>query len=157
MTPEEIKELPYRPCVGLVVQNADGLIFAGERIDTPGAWQMPQGGVDKGEDAQTAALRELVEETSIIPQAVDIIGETVDWLRYDLPVEVIPNRWGGRYRGQEQKWFLLSFLGVDADIRLETAEPEFARWQWMAAADLLESIVPFKRDLYGQVFREFGL
>ncbi|MEO0912172.1 MAG: RNA pyrophosphohydrolase [Pseudomonadota bacterium] len=157
MTPEEISVLPYRPCVGLVVRNAKGLIFAGERIDTPGAWQMPQGGVDAGEDARAAALRELVEETSIRPEAVEIVGETAEGLRYDLPVEVIPHRWGGRYRGQEQKWFLLAFRGQDAEIRLETAEPEFARWQWMAAADLLESIVPFKRDLYARVFAEFGL
>ncbi|QHQ36141.1 RNA pyrophosphohydrolase [Algicella marina] len=157
MTPEEIDNLPYRPCVGVVVLNDDGQIFGGERIDTPGAWQMPQGGIDKGESARDAALRELVEETSIPAVAVAIVGESAGWLRYDLPAEVIPHRWQGRYRGQEQKWFLMQFSGQDSDVRIDTVDPEFSRWQWMSSEEMLESIVPFKRSLYADVFREFNL
>lgn len=148
--------LPYRPCVGLVVADPRGLIFAGERIDTPGAWQMPQGGIDAGETPADAALRELEEETSIPRRLVDIETETAGWVRYDLPVEVIPHRWGGRFRGQKQKWFLLRFRGADADIGLETAHPEFARWQWMGPQALLDNIVPFKRAVYAAVIAEFA-
>lgn len=148
--------LPYRPCVGIVLINSDGLIFAGQRIDNPGpAWQMPQGGIDKGESPRSAALRELGEETGVTPQHVEILRESSDWHRYDLPADLIGKIWRGRYRGQEQRWFAMRFLGAEADIRIDTDEPEFSRWRWMDKETLLDRIVPFKRDLYAAVFDEF--
>lgn len=157
MTPEEILALPYRPCVGLVVANADGLVFAAQRIDTPGeAWQMPQGGVEPGEEPAAAALRELEEETSIPASSVIVQAESEDWIPYDLPHDLVPRLWKGRYRGQEQKWFLLRFHGHDSLIDLNTKHPEFSRWSWMAPEELIERIVPFKRDTYTRVFAEFA-
>lgn len=157
MTPEEILALPYRPCVGLVVANADGLVFAAQRIDTPGeAWQMPQGGVEPGEEPAVAALRELEEETSIPASSVIVQAESEDWIPYDLPHDLVPRLWKGRYRGQEQKWFLLRFHGHDSLIDLNTKHPEFSRWSWMAPEELIERIVPFKRDTYTRVFAEFA-
>ena len=156
MTPEEIVQLPYRPCVGLVVMNAAGDVFTGQRIDNPGdAWQMPQGGVDKGETPREAALRELTEETGIDPGLVEVIGETEDWIPYDLPHELVPKLWKGRYRGQEQKWFLLRFLGDDGDIDIVQKHQEFSRWRWMPASEVLANIVPFKKDTYARVFAAF--
>lgn len=156
MSPEEVAALPYRPCVGLVIVNRDGRVFAGQRIDNPGpAWQMPQGGIDPGETPREAALRELAEETGIAPDRVEILAETRDWLRYDLPPELVPRLWGGRYRGQKQRWFLMRFLGSDADIDIRAGHPEFSRWAWLAPEDLLARIVPFKRDTYARVFAEF--
>ncbi|MBY5935379.1 RNA pyrophosphohydrolase [Tateyamaria omphalii] len=157
MMPEEIEKLPYRKNVGVMVMNGEGLVWVGQRRDRyQDAWQMPQGGVDKGEDAQTAALRELEEETSISPALVDVVAETADWLPYELPHDLIPQLWKGKYRGQKQKWFLLRFNGSDAQIDLETAHPEFSAWKWMTPAELPEAIVPFKRDVYVRVLEEFA-
>lgn len=157
MTPEDAARLPYRDCVGLVLRNPQGLVFAGERSDVAGAWQMPQGGIDRGESPAEAALRELEEETSVPRHLARVAGETAEWHHYDLPLDVIPRRWGGRFRGQRQKWFLVDFLGDDSDINLATATPEFARWRWMSGDDLVAVIVPFKRDLYVATLSEFGL
>ena len=148
--------LPYRPCVGVLLANRDGLVFAGERIDTPGAWQMPQGGIDNGESPRDAALRELHEETGVRPDLVTVEAETAGWVRYDLPPELLGKVWKGRYRGQEQKWFLVRFEGQDADIDIATSHAEFSRWRWLAPADLLALIVPFKRAVYTQVLDEFA-
>ncbi|MCZ0960501.1 RNA pyrophosphohydrolase [Paracoccus benzoatiresistens] len=147
--------LPYRPCAGVVLINAEGLVFAGQRIDMPGAWQMPQGGIDKGEDPRGAALRELVEETGVSPEKVEVLGETPSWVYYDLPPELLGKVWKGRYGGQRQKWVLMRFLGDDADIRIDTDHPEFEEWRWMPAAALLENIVPFKRAVYEEVLAAF--
>jgi putative (di)nucleoside polyphosphate hydrolase len=147
--------LPYRPCVGVVLANPEGRIFAGERLDTPGAWQMPQGGIDPGEAPRAAALRELREETGVAEEAVTIEAETPGWLRYDLPPELLGKVWKGRYRGQEQRWFLMRFAGPDSAIRIDAEHPEFARWQWMDPNDLIAAIVPFKRAIYLEVINAF--
>lgn len=153
----EIAALPYRPCVGVVLMNLRGEVFAAQRIDSPGpAWQMPQGGVDKGETPRAAALRELEEETGVSARLVDVVAETQDWIPYDLPHELVPKLWKGRYRGQEQKWFLFRFNGVDADIDIETEHPEFSEWRWIEPSELIKVIVPFKRATYEQVFVAFG-
>ncbi|HUF88081.1 MAG TPA: RNA pyrophosphohydrolase [Thermohalobaculum sp.] len=152
-----IEALPYRPCVGLAMLDSEGRIFAGQRVDTPhDAWQMPQGGIDAGETPRQAALRELREETGIPPGKVEILRESRCWLHYDLPPSLVPRVWGGRYRGQKQRWFALRFHGSDADIDLAAHHPEFARWAWMHRDTLLSRIVPFKRDTYGRVFAEFA-
>ena len=157
MTPEEIAKLPYRPCVGVMLANANGHVFVAQRKDRDtDAWQMPQGGVDKGEDMRDAALRELEEETSIPPQLVTIEAETAGLIPYDIPHALVPNIWKGRFRGQEQKWYLMRFHGVDADVDLETEHPEFTNWKWMSPDDLVGSIVPFKRAVYEQVLAEFA-
>ncbi len=155
MAPPDASSLPYRPCVGVVLAHSDGRVFAGERIDTPSAWQMPQGGIDAGETAQAAALRELGEETGVTPDRVQVEAETADWITYDLPEDLLGKVWGGRFRGQRQKWVLMRFLGQDAEITIDTAHPEFARWAWMASDAVLEAIVPFKRTVYAAVFDEF--
>ncbi|MCH2165798.1 MAG: RNA pyrophosphohydrolase [Marinovum sp.] len=156
MTPEEIAALPYRPCVGVMLVNADGLVFVGQRIDNKEtAWQMPQGGVDTGEEPRDAALRELEEETGVSAEKVTVEAETEDWLPYDLPPELVPKLWGGTYRGQTQKWFLLRFNGDDSDVRIETKHPEFSHWRWLSPDDLLTSIVPFKRAVYATVLEAF--
>jgi putative (di)nucleoside polyphosphate hydrolase len=157
MTPEDIAKLPYRRNVGLMVLNGEGHVWVGQRKDRyKDAWQMPQGGVDKGEDARAAALRELEEETGITAELVDVVAETDDWLPYELPHDLIPQLWKGRYRGQEQKWFLLRFSGTDAHINIETKEPEFSAWKWMAPAELPDAIVPFKREVYARVLAAFA-
>ena len=148
--------LPYRMGAGVVLINPDGLIFAGQRIDNPGpAWQMPQGGIDKGETPREAALRELTEETGVMPELVEVMAETPDWITYELPPEILGKIWKGKYGGQKQKWFALRFLGGDDSVQIQTEHPEFDRWQWMRASDLVEHIVPFKRALYVQVFKDF--
>lgn len=147
--------LPYRPCAGVVLVNPAGLIWAGERLDRPGAWQMPQGGIDRGETPHQAALRELTEETGVTPDLVEVLAETPDWVTYNLPPELLGRVWKGKYCGQRQKWLCLRFLGEDTDISIETEHPEFDRWQWMEAQALLDSIVPFKRTVYGEVLGAF--
>jgi len=157
MTPEELAALPYRKNVGLVLINSEGLIFAGQRIDNPGnTWQMPQGGIDAGERPKEAALRELEEETGVRADLVEKIAKTEDWLIYDLPEDLIGTIWGGKYRGQKQKWFLFRFLGQDSDVNIATEHPEFSVWRWMEPAELVEKIVPFKRAVYEQVFDTFA-
>jgi putative (di)nucleoside polyphosphate hydrolase len=146
--------LPYRPCVGVMLINPAGRVFVGQRRDTPDAWQMPQGGIDRGETPRVAALRELEEE--IGTAAAEIVAETQDWLRYDLPPDLLGRVWGGRYRGQKQKWVAARFTGTDADIDLATAHPEFDAWQWVEPAELVGLIVPFKRPIYEAVVAEFG-
>lgn len=149
-------DLPYRPCVGLMLLNADNLIFAGQRIDNQAeAWQMPQGGIDPGETPAQAALRELEEEIGLRPSDVELIGENQEWIPYDLPPDLVPKLWGGRFRGQTQKWFALRLKGDDSAIRIDTAEPEFRAWRWMDRATLLDAIVPFKRATYTRVFEAF--
>ncbi|WP_265501924.1 RNA pyrophosphohydrolase [Paracoccus beibuensis] len=147
--------LPYRPCAGVVLMNRDGLVFAGSRIDMPGAWQMPQGGIDGDETPREAALRELVEETGVSPSLVEVVDETPGWVFYDLPPELLGRVWKGRFGGQRQKWLLLRFLGQDSDVRIQTEHPEFDRWQWMQADALLDNIVPFKRHVYAEVLGTF--
>jgi putative (di)nucleoside polyphosphate hydrolase len=148
--------LPYRPCVGVMLMDADGRLWVGERLDTPGAWQMPQGGIDAGEDPRTAALREMLEETGVPPGRVTVVAETADWLTYDLPPDLVGRAWKGKYRGQKQKWFLLRFGGSDADIRIDQPHPEFRDWRWMAPAEVLAQIVPFKRAVYAAAIAEFA-
>ena len=148
--------LPYRPCVGVVLIDARGMVFAGQRIDNPSpAWQMPQGGIDGDEKPREAALRELWEETGVTRDLVQFVGKTHGWVTYDLPPELLGKVWGGKYRGQRQKWFLFRFKGQDSDIRIATDHPEFSTWRWILADEMLESIVPFKRAVYEAVIRSF--
>jgi putative (di)nucleoside polyphosphate hydrolase len=146
--------LPYRRGVGVALFNAAGLVFVAERIDTPGAWQMPQGGLDIDEAPWPAALRELREE--IGTAKAERLDET-DWLRYDLPPDLVGHAWRGRYRGQEQKWFAARFTGADSDIDLKADKhPEFRDWRWAALHDLPDLIVPFKRSLYRSIVAAFS-
>ncbi len=155
MSPEEIARLPYRPCVGIMLIDRRGRVFVAQRIDNPAsAWQMPQGGIDEGESPRQAVLRELQEEVGT--DKAEILAESRNWWRYDLPAERVPQLWGGRYRGQEQKWFALRFLGGDGDIDIATETPEFRAWRWAEMAELPDIIVPFKRDIYREVIAEFG-
>ncbi len=156
MTEEELAALPYRPNVGLMVLNSQGHVFTGQRLDYPSAaWQMPQGGIDEGEDAEVAAYRELREETGILPEMVKILAQSSGWISYDFPVELAEKLWKGGYRGQKQRWFLMRFSGLDSQINIETEEPEFSAWRWMPPDELLDNIVPFKRSVYEQVLNEF--
>ncbi len=157
MTPEQIAKLPYRPCVGIMLTNPRGQIFVGQRNDRDtDAWQMPQGGVDAGEKTLDAAYRELWEETGVTKNLVTLEGESERLIPYDLPHHIVPTIWKGRYRGQEQKWFLFRFHGADTDINIETEHPEFTRWKWMPKEELVANIVPFKREVYQQVLEEFA-
>ena len=144
---------PYRRGVGIVLLNARGKVFVAERVDTPGAWQMPQGGIDKDELPRVAALRELQEETGT--DKARILAVSRSWLRYDLPADLQKKVWKGKYRGQEQKWFLMQFTGRDADIDIATEHREFAAWKWARFEDLPKLIVGFKRDIYVQVVATF--
>ena len=144
--------LPYRPCVGIMLLNPHGLVFVGQRLDSKlEAWQMPQGGIDDGEDPRDTALRELGEETGIPAHLVEITGETPDWHYYDLPDDMVGTIWKGRYAGQRQKWFSMRFLGTDADVAIDQPHPEFKAWRWAEVHTLVGMAVPFKRDLYADV------
>ncbi|HZR62570.1 MAG TPA: RNA pyrophosphohydrolase [Xanthobacteraceae bacterium] len=157
------ESLPYRPCVGLVVFNRAGLAFIGRRIDGPEhvdlthAWQMPQGGIDDGEEPWPAALRELHEETNI--RSVERLGEIAEWLSYDIPRDLIGQAWNGRYRGQTQKWFAVRFAGAESEIDIAhpggAHEPEFSAWRWEKLENVPELVVPFKRPVYDRVVAEF--
>ena len=162
--PHDPSQLPYRPCVGVMLVNAVGQAFVGRRIDmreTLGEadanfWQMPQGGIDEGEDVREAALRELWEETGVREQHVTLLAQTREELLYDLPDFLIGKMWGGRYRGQRQHWLLARFSGEDADIDLAAHNPpEFSEWRWVEPADLPDLIVPFKKRVYRAVLDEF--
>jgi putative (di)nucleoside polyphosphate hydrolase len=149
--------LPYRPCAGVMLLNQDGQVLVGQRLDsTLEAWQMPQGGIDAGEEPLDAAIRELWEETGIAAGLVELIAEAEDWLSYDLPEDLIGTIWKGTWRGQRQRWFLFRFLGEDSDVNIATAEPEFRAWRWADPQDLPELIVPFKRELYRDVLAAFA-
>lgn len=144
----------YRPGVGLMLFDRDGRVFVARRNDTPDAWQMPQGGIDEGEDPRAAALRELAEETGVTN--AEIVGESEDWIAYDLPEDLRKKVWKGRYRGQRQKWYALRHLGSDKDIDLNAHEAEFDAWRWVELDALETLIVPFKRELYRRVVAELG-
>ena len=158
------EDLPYRPCVGLMVLNRAGRVFIGRRTDGPEhvdathVWQMPQGGIDEGEDPYPAALRELYEETSI--RSVEKIGEIEDWLTYDIPRNIVGQAWNGKYRGQKQKWYALRFTGNEGEINVLSPggghKPEFAEWRWEPMKNLPNLIIPFKRPVYERVVKEFS-
>lgn len=155
MNPIPYAERPYREGVGIVLLNARSQVFVAQRVDSKEpAWQMPQGGIDPGEDPRATALRELEEE--IGTRAAEAIAETDGWLTYDLPHEIADAIWKGRFRGQRQKWFLMRFTGTDADIDIATAHPEFSAWKWADFETLPSLIVPFKRPLYEAVVRSFA-
>jgi putative (di)nucleoside polyphosphate hydrolase len=150
------QDLPYRPGVGVMLVNAEGKVFVGQRLDsTLEAWQMPQGGVDDGEETLEAAFRELEEETGIRRELVEITGCAEDELIYDLPEDLIGKLWKGRYRGQRQVWYLARFLGSDEDVNIATDHPEFRAWKWADPGELPAMIVPFKKQLYEDVLQAF--
>jgi putative (di)nucleoside polyphosphate hydrolase len=154
MSPADLRDLPYRANAGVVLINDAGLVFAGRRVGMADAWQMPQGGIDKGESPREAALRELEEE--IGTRKGEVLAETAAWLTYDLPEHLVGKALKGRYRGQKQKWFAMRFTGSDGEIDIAGVEhPEFDAWTWMTSGALLARIVDFKRDIYRRVFEEF--
>ena len=149
-------KLPYRSNVGIMMVNEKGYVFVGQRLDNnQNAWQMPQGGIDAGEDPETAAYRELLEETGVKKQDVRFVASSSQWLSYDLPEDLIPILWNGKFRGQKQKWFLFKFLGEDGEINIATEHPEFSKWKWISKENLLKEIVPFKKSVYENVLKEF--
>ena len=160
-----IEDLPYRPCIGITVLNRDGRVFIGRRaggpehIDETHVWQMPQGGLDDGEDPYACALRELYEETSI--RSVERLASIDDWLTYDIPREILGQAWKGKYRGQTQKWFALRFTGDDSEIDVQHPgggkhKAEFAAWRWEPMKTLPGLVVPFKRKIYERVAKDFA-
>jgi putative (di)nucleoside polyphosphate hydrolase len=153
--PLEYSKRPYRPCVGIMLINDNGHIFGGQRIDNRAeVWQMPQGGIDAGEDVETACFREMREE--IGTDKADILSIHPEWLNYDIPLPLADRLWGGSYRGQSQKWVALRYTGQDSDINIATEEPEFFSWQWMSPADLIQLAVPFKRPVYEDIMTQFA-
>ncbi|RDV04259.1 RNA pyrophosphohydrolase [Undibacter mobilis] len=157
--------LPYRPCAGIMVLNRNGLVFVGRRkggpehVDATHVWQMPQGGIDEGEDPYAGALRELYEETSI--RSVEKLDEIADWLAYDIPRDIVGEAWKGQYRGQKQKWYALRFTGNDSEINITAPggghhKPEFIDWRWVEMKSLPDLVVPFKRPIYEQVVASFS-
>jgi putative (di)nucleoside polyphosphate hydrolase len=161
----DFDSLPYRPCVGVMVLNRTGHVFIGRRTDGPEhvdathSWQMPQGGVDPGEDTYKAALRELYEETSI--RSVEKLGEVAEWLTYDIPRDIVGQAWKGKYRGQTQKWYALRFTGDEKEIDVARPgggehKPEFLEWRWEPMANVPKLIIPFKRKIYDRVVKEFA-
>ena len=152
-----INLLPYRLGVGLVIINDQLEIFTGRRLDNTKAWQMPQGGIDNNEIPLEAAYREMYEETGIRKSKVTLLKQTKTWYRYDLPREIQNKFWGGKFRGQRQKWFLFKFIGTEFDINIETKDQEFSDWKWSKKTEMLDSIVPFKRSLYQSVLKDFHL
>ena len=157
MTETDKADLPYRPAAGVMLLNREGKVFVAQRLDsTLEAWQMPQGGLDEGEDAEAGALRELKEETGIGADKVEAVARCPVELTYDLPADLVGKMWQGKWRGQRQSWFLMRFTGVDEDIDLDTREPEFRAWKWADPADLPAMIVPFKKKLYEDVLRAFA-
>jgi len=149
-------EKNYRPCVGIVLIK-NGSIFAGQRLDyNSNAWQMPQGGIEKNETPKRAAVRELKEETGIKKKHIKIILESKNWINYDLPKELVPKLWNGKFVGQSQKWYAMEFLGTDSDIDINTKNPEFSKWKWMTKNKLLDSIVPFKKVVYENILSQFS-
>lgn len=146
----------YRPCAAVMLVNAEGKVFVGQRIDSKlEAWQMPQGGIDEGEDAEAAAIRELGEETGIAPKHIEIVARTPEELYYDLPEDMIGKVWSKPWRGQRQTWFLARFTGEDSDIDIATPHPEFRAWKWADPDELPAMIVPFKKKLYETVVERF--
>ncbi len=157
MNQTRVEERGYRPCAGIMLINPARAVWVGRRRDmTTHAWQMPQGGIDAGETAEAAALRELEEETGVAPALAEIVAASRDWYQYDLPPELLNNAWGGRYKGQRQRWYVMRFLGRDSDINIATHEPEFSEWRWSPAAELPHHIVPFKRPIYEALIEEFA-
>jgi putative (di)nucleoside polyphosphate hydrolase len=151
-----VTDLPYRPAAGVMLVNREGKVWVGQRLDsTLEAWQMPQGGLDEGEDALEGALRELEEETGIAREKVELIARCPAELTYDLPEDLVGKLWKGKWKGQRQTWFLLRFTGTDADVNLATAHPEFRAWKWADPAELPAMIVPFKKQLYQDVLAAF--
>lgn len=149
--------LPYRLGVGAMLINGSGLVFVGQRLDSSSdAWQMPQGGVDKGEAPDNAVFRELEEETGVATHLVTLIARSATTHDYDLPDHLVSKMWGGRYGGQRQHWYLLRFNGTDQDVNIATKHPEFRAWQWVEPHALPDLIVPFKRDMYQQLVTEFA-
>jgi putative (di)nucleoside polyphosphate hydrolase len=152
---EELKKLPYRQCVGIVLFNPSGHVFVGERLDNRGAWQMPQGGIDNGETIEHAAHRELKEETGTDKAEIVYVSDTV--LTYELPDHLLGKLWSGRFKGQEQRWVAMKFLGEDHEITLyDKVHPEFANWKWVPLPAVCDLIVPFKRETYQSVVDEFA-
>ena len=157
MSKAEASSLPYRPAAGVMLLNREGKVFVAQRLDsTLEAWQMPQGGLDEGEDPETGALRELEEETGIGPEHVEILARAPADLYYDLPEDLVGKLWKGKWRGQRQTWFLVRFTGGDEDVNIETAHPEFRAWKWAEPSELPAMIVPFKRKLYEDLLEAFA-
>lgn len=158
-SPEKTGEKPdylYRSGVGIVIINGDKKIFVGKRIDNHSdAWQMPQGGLDAGEDEDDAMLRELKEETGIVEDCVALIKKSNRYHYYNLPYKLQKKFWGGKYLGQKQRWYLIKFLGDDSAINVKTEDPEFSEWKWVTKEEVVGSIVPFKREMYEDVLQEF--